>query len=132
MERKLKLGSPTNHNASERKSAEGWIQMCFPRYYLYDVLRGLNAITIWAERTKQTIPNEAIEDVVTFLSHRFPDGNILIERQAYAGARSLLPLPSGQWTRGPATSFPLLEKVSLLNEVSPFLSQQWARIQTRL
>jgi hypothetical protein len=39
MERKLMLGSPTKHNASERKSAEEWTKLCFPRFYLYDILR---------------------------------------------------------------------------------------------
>ncbi len=42
IKRKLMLGSDTKHNASERKSAEDWMKLCFPRLYLYDVLRGLN------------------------------------------------------------------------------------------
>jgi hypothetical protein len=34
--------------------------------------------------------------------------------------------------RGPASSFPLLEKVSIVGEVSPFLTRQWAQFRKRL
>ncbi len=44
MERKLMHGSLTKHNADERESEKKWLNLCFPRFYLYDVLRGLNAL----------------------------------------------------------------------------------------
>lgn len=132
MERKLMLGSSTTHNSSERKSAEQWTKLCFPRFYLYDVLRGLNALALWAEKTNQSLPKESIGDAVTFLQQQFPDSQVKIGRQSYEGVGTILQSLSGEWIRKqPATFFPLLEKVSEVGSVSPFLSKQWLEIKQR-
>ncbi len=133
MGRKLMLGSSTKHNASERKSAEQWTKFCFPRFYLYDVLRGLSALALWAEKTNQSLPKESIADATNFLSQNFPDGNIKIGRQSFEGVGTILPSSTGEWVRmQPATHFPLLDKVSVIGEVSPFLSKQWADVKIRI
>jgi len=133
MERKLMLGSPTVHNASERKSAEQWTKLCFPRFYLYDVLRGLNALTLWAEKTDQALPREAVVDAMAFLNREFPDSKIRLGRYSYEGVGTILPSTSGEWIRmQPATFFPLLEKVSLVGEISPYLSKQWLETKRRV
>lgn len=133
MNRKLMLGSNTKYNSGERKSAEQWVQLCFPRFYLYDILRGLNALLIWSEKTNQPVPQEAITDAIQFLSNRFPDGQLKPERFSYEGVGTILPTPSGEWIRRqPATHFALLDRVSALGEVSPFLSRQWFESQQRL
>jgi hypothetical protein len=123
--RKLMHGSPTKHNADERISAAKWTKLCFPRFYLYDVLRGLSALLAWAEKTNQTIPLDSVRDVATDLDCRFPDGKVHMERQSYEGVRTLRQSPSGEWIGQPATFFSLLNKVSVIGEVSPFLSRQW-------
>jgi len=131
--RKLTEGSSTKHNAAERESAKYWGQVCFPRFYLYDVLRGLNALTLWADKTRQLMPWHAIEHVVNELRERFPDGQIRPERDAHAGMTTLLPTSSGEWLRRqPATLFPLFVKTNAVNEVSPFLTKQWADVKRRL
>lgn len=133
IERKLMLGSPTKHNASERKSAEQWTKLCFPRFYLYDVLRGLNALSLWAEKTNQSLPLESIIDVTAFLHQQFPDGSVKIGRQSYQGVGTILPSSSGEWIRRqPATFFPLLENVSVIKSVSPYLSEQWLKTKNRI
>ncbi|MBK7963368.1 MAG: hypothetical protein IPK04_20555 [Bdellovibrionales bacterium] len=133
MDRKLMLGSSTKHNASERKSAEQWTKLCFPRFYLYDVLRGLSALALWAEKTNQSIPKESISDATNFLSQYFPDGNVKIGRHSFEGVGTLLPSPTGEWIRKqPATFFPLLERVSEIGSVSPFLSKQWSETKQRI
>lgn len=133
MERKLMLGSPTKYNASERKSAEEWTKLCFPRFYLYDILRGLNALALWAEKTSQTLPQEAIVDAVIFLHQQFPDDQVKNGRKSFEGVGTILPSPSGEWIRKqPATFFPLLEKVSEIGTVSPFLSKQWRETKRRI
>lgn len=133
MSRKLMNGSETLYNASEKKSAEKWLNLCFPRFYLYDVLRGLNALLIWSEKSGQAVPPESIQDVVTHLSKRFPDGAIRIERHSYEGVGTILPSATGEWIRRqPATFFPLLEKVSRIDDVSPFLSKQWTQALDRI
>lgn len=133
--RKLMQGSQTKHNADEQESARDWLNVCFPRFYFYDVLRGLNALLIWGERTKQPVPQEAICDVVTYLENRFPDGLVRNERLSYEGIKTLTPPSSGigEWVYGePAALFPLLRKVSAIGEDSPFLSGQWARARKSL
>jgi len=126
IDRRLSLGSSTRHNASERESAKKWAKLCFPRFYLYDVLRGLNALLVWGEKTNQPVPVDAIRDVVTYLNGRFPDGQVRIERQSYEGVGTILPSPSGDWIRRqPATFFPLLNGASAIGEVSPFVSKRW-------
>ncbi len=124
--RKLKLGSDTKHNPGERVSAEKWMQLCFPRYYLYDVLRGLNALLIWSDKTKNKISADAIHDVVGSLKTRFPEGQIKIQRQSFEGVGTITENESGEWIRKqPASFFPLLNIVSKTDDVSPFLTKQW-------
>lgn len=126
IERKLILGSLTKHNAAEQESAKDWLKPCFPRFYLYDVLRGLNALLLWSEKTKQAVPSESICDVVNYLTERFPGGQIRNERHSYEGTGTIMQASTGEWLRGhPASFFPLLTKVSTIGEVSPFLSKQW-------
>jgi len=134
IERKLMNGSATKHNAAaERESAPKWLKPCFPRFYLYDVLRGLNALLIWSEKMRQPIPRESVKDVVEYLEKRFPDGNIKNERHSFEGTGTLLQTPTGEWLRRqPATFFPLLTKVSTVGETSPFLTKQWATARNRL
>lgn len=133
MKRKLMLGSDTKHNASERESAKTWAKLCFPRYYLYDVLRGLNALTLWAEKTEQMLPKAAIQDAVESIQSQFPSGNIRIGRHAFEGAGTILQNENGEWIRRqPASFFPLLHNVSEIGSVSPFLSKQWSEVLKRL
>lgn len=128
MSRKLMLGSDTNHNARERKSAEDWTKLCFPRLYLYDVLRGLNALLMWSEKMGQKIPPDSIRDVVSFLKNQFPNTEVRLGRHSYDGVGTILQDEKGEWIRKqPATFFPLLSKVSQIGDVSPFLTGQWKR-----
>jgi hypothetical protein len=130
--RQLRLGSPTSFNAAERKSAEAWPKLCFPRFYFYDVLRGLRALVRWAEMRGTTLPATATSAVVEDLQRRFPDGMIRIGRRAYEGIGTRAQTETGEWVRGNATTFPLLDRVSVPGEVSVFLSRQWAAIQRLL
>lgn len=134
MERKLLLGSHTKHNAAERDAAPAWLQPCFPRFYFYDVLRGLNALVLWAEQTGQSLPAESIQPVVDYLDQRYPDGTVRIERCAFAGKKTFQHSVGGDWSedRKPASVFPLLNAVSAVGELSPYLSWQWQTTKRRL
>ena len=85
------LGSNTKHNASERKSAENWTKLCFPRFYFYDVLRWLYALLIWSKKTNQGIAAESICEVVAFLKNHFPNDEVMIGE--------ISPFLSEQWKR---------------------------------
>ena len=131
--RELRLGSGTKHNAAERLSAESWIKLCFPRFYLYDVLRGLNALLLWAEKTSNPLPDQSIRHVVDFMRSTFGDGQVRIGRQPAHGARTLSLSQTGEWLpRQQAMSFPLLDAVGRVGDVSPFLTKQWQDAAQRL
>jgi len=133
MKRKLMLGSDTKHNASERESAKNWNKLCFPRYYLYDVLRGLNALALWSEKTDQSLPKVVFQEVVESIQKQFPTGEVRIGRHSYEGTGTILQNENGEWIRRqPASFFPLLSKVSEIGSVSPFLSKQWADCRARI
>jgi hypothetical protein len=134
IERKLMLGSETKYNAEERAAAPTWTQPCFPRFYFYDVLRGLNALVFWAEQTGKRLPRESIEPVVDHLQMRYPDGVVRTERVGFAGRNTLQQSTSGEWSdmRVAAKTFPLLDAVSQVGEVSPYLSWQWQATKHRL
>jgi hypothetical protein len=130
--RQLMHGSDTKHNAAERDSAPDWLKLCFPRFYLYEVLRGLHALLAWSERTGNALPRAAISPVLAHLERQHPDGVVRIERQVFDGVGTITQRPDGSWdhARAPATQFPLLQAVSKIGEVSPFLSAQWGRCKT--
>jgi hypothetical protein len=130
--RRVSDGSTSAHNAEERDAAPRWRELCFPRLYLYDVLRGLAALTRAVEITGELLPVAAVVDVVQQLCARFPDGVLRPERHAYAGVGSRTRAADGTWLRGPASLFPALVATSELGAASPALTRQWAATRARL
>jgi hypothetical protein len=43
--------------------ADWWLP-CFPRFYHYDVLRGLEFLVAWSQKMKQPLPNIAIAETI--------------------------------------------------------------------
>ena len=132
MGRRLVEGSRTRHNASERESAVEWKALCFPRFYFYDVLRGLTALSIWAEKTGSKIPRAAVEEATASIEARFPDGQVRIGRRAFDGTGTIAQTPNGDWQRADAARPALLDVVSKVGEVSPFLTKEWKATRQRL
>jgi hypothetical protein len=104
-----------------------WLEPSFPRFYHYDVLRGLTFVTRWARRRGSTVPADAVEEVALHLAGRTrPDGTLPAGRRPWDGARTLAPDAGGTWTRGhPARSFPLLDAVGIPGEPEPRLTAEW-------
>lgn len=133
IDRALVHGSQTLHNAEERDAALAWRSLAFPRFYFYDVLRGLAALVRWAEASQQTLPHAAIASVVEALVERSPDGVMRVERHAHAGGTTILPTPDRSPSpRAPTSTFPLLEAVSVLGEPSEALTRQWSAARAGL
>jgi hypothetical protein len=130
--RRLTLGSHTQHNAQERERQASWLQLCFPRFYLYDVLRGVRALTRWAELRQASLPLSAIEGALHYLIGAFPDGVVRLGRRSFEGAESRVRTETGEcrWVAG--SSFALLEAVSRVGEASPPLTQQWSEARQGL
>ncbi|MGH2900055.1 MAG: hypothetical protein ACRDMZ_15375, partial [Solirubrobacteraceae bacterium] len=82
-ERQLMRGSSSAHNAEERQAEARWLAPCFPRFYFYDVLRGLAALVTWGERGEGAIPRAAVAGVVDHLARAFPDGVVRVQRQGF-------------------------------------------------
>ena len=126
IDRQLRLGSPTRHNAEERDAALAWTQLTFPRFYYYDVLRGLAALVRWATQLTKTIPVAAISDVVRALVAQSRDGTLVVGRQAYAAIGTWAYDPDGTWTRKPKGGhFPLLDATSRIGGKSAALTRSW-------
>jgi hypothetical protein len=132
IERRLMLGSPTQHNAEERQRAPAWPLLCFPRFYFYDVLRGLAVLAHWSERREQPIPLSAIEPVVEHLLGSFADGVVRLGRLAQEGVSTRALDATGTWTRQAASRFALFDATSAVGSASPTLTRQWADVRRRL
>lgn len=128
--RALVQGSQTVQNADERTAARAWPEPCFPRFYFYDVLRGLSALVRWAEGegAQAVLPRAAVEPAVTALLTRFPDGVVCTLRHAHAGKTTILPTTDRTPSpRAPASGFALLEAASVLGAPSVALTRQWSQ-----
>jgi hypothetical protein len=125
VERRLSLGSQTVHNAEERAREPVWRQIAFPRFYFYDVLRGISALVRWASLTQRSLPVDAIAGVVEHLAATFPDGIVRVQRRAVAGVGTWQQT-AGTWQRtAQASTFPLLDITSALDQPSPAATRQW-------
>jgi hypothetical protein len=111
-----------------------WLEPCFPRFYDYDVLRGLSFLTAWSERRGLPLPVAAIDEARTHLERRAgPGGQVVIGRCAWAGAWNLARDARGDWVPGvPAERFALLEETSRVGAVSPSLTREWQETSARL
>jgi hypothetical protein len=133
IDRALVHGSPTVHNADERASALSWGALAFPRFYFYDVLRGLAALVRWAEAAGETLPAAVLAPVVAALVERAPGGVVVVERKAYAGRTTILPTADrSPSARCPAMVFPLLEAASAVGDPSEALTRQWSQVRAGL
>lgn len=131
--RRVMLGSPTVHNAEERIGQTAWLAPCFPRFYFYDVLRGLAALVRWAEATGRAVPLRAITGVIDHLLASFPEGIVHRQRLAFAAAGTWTRAPSGEWQRlERASRFALLDATSAIGEPCPRLTRQWTETRRGL
>jgi hypothetical protein len=112
-----------------------WREPCFPRFYHYDSLRGLSFLAEWAETLGRALPDEAVsETVARFRQERATSGGIRIGRRAAATAsRTLVQSADGKWVLlDESRTFPLLDDVSLVGDVSPELTALFDEAEQRI
>lgn len=113
-------------NNSGRVIDESWLELTFPRFYHYDILRGLSFVLKWARLLGRQVPGTAIIETVEYIDNSFPDGFLRVQRAAWSGASTRwFDRKTSTWTRKPAESFPLLDSVSELGRVSRDLTEIW-------
>ena len=113
-----------------RPMSEEFLKIGFPRFYDYDVLRGLSFLADWSRVRRAIVPREAVAPTLSALGARFPDGKIKVEKPGLAAEGSLNPAADGTWGRGSASTFPLLESARRAGEVSEVLTRRWAEVRS--
>lgn len=105
----------------------GFLDIGFPRFYDYDVLRGAAYIAEWARLRRKKIPRRAVGWVMDSFDERFPDGRIKIEKPGLiATENTLAQNKDGKWSRGEASSFPLFDSVRKVGSISEALTRSWS------
>lgn len=90
-----------------------WLKPLFPRFFEYDILRGMYFLAEWSRRTGRLLPAAVISDGLDLLrSHIRPSG-VVIGRRVND--------PDGEWH---GRTFPLMDSVGNVGTVSPYLTQQ--------
>jgi hypothetical protein len=130
--RELVRGSSSAHNAEERARESEWRRPCFPRFYLYDVLRGLHVLSRWAVLRGRSLPAAAIESAVETLLAVAGDGVVRVERRAHDGIGTRVFVDGGWQRESVASSFALLDATSVIGAPSVALTRQWADTRTLL
>jgi len=102
-----------------------WTQVCFPRFYDYDLLRGLRFLAEWVRRRNQPLAKERVAEALEILGKQFPDGKVYVQRPPCENA-STLAWEDGRWRPGASPSrFPLLDLVTRPGTFSPWLTREW-------
>jgi hypothetical protein len=100
---------------------ERWTRLSFPRFYQYDLLRGLTFLAGWAERRGRTLPADAIAEAVA---------RVVPEPRRRVFDDETRTLRGPDWgARQPATTFPLLERASAEDA---WLRNEWRETALRL
>ncbi len=110
---------------------QDWLKLCFPRFYEYDILRGLYFLKRWAEVRKRPAPAEAVGEAMDILQLRFPDGELKVERAVWENEKTLVIGADGRWNSGcnhPASSFELLRQIGRVGQSAPILDRRWKEV----
>lgn len=91
---------------------ENWLKPCFPRFFEYDILRGMSFLAEWSRRRNQDLPADLLREGIERLKPYRGSEGLRIGRQVFD--------PQGPWG---GNTFPLLEAVSSVGDVSPYLTR---------
>jgi hypothetical protein len=130
------LARRLNRSVSQgmRPIDEAWWTPTFPRFYEYDVLRGLEYVTAWAERRGTSVPSAALQEPLDRLGAWFELGpERAVARHGFDQAQTIRPAPNGTWGAWePVASFPLLELAARPDVAFEQLFSRWRRVLDRL
>ena len=98
-----------------------WLKPCFPRFFEYDILRGMSYLVAWSQRRNKPLPVLLIKEGVQRLNSLIEVSGLRVGRQVFDR--------QGPWG---GYTFPLLQEVSGIGETSPYLTKQLAIITEQL
>ncbi|OIB03828.1 hypothetical protein AK95_09415 [Paenibacillus sp. LC231] len=98
-----------------------WLKPCFPRFFEYDILRGMSFLAEWSRRRNKLLPVGLIHEGLERLNTSMAAEGLRIGRQVFD--------PQGPWG---GQTFSLLEATAGIGVVSPYLTKQLDRVIERL
>ncbi|MCE1247072.1 MAG: hypothetical protein LWY06_10545 [Firmicutes bacterium] len=104
-----------------------FLKLVFPRFYDYDILRGLRFCVRFALALQKPLPVSAIIEAVELIDSKIDENGLLpVERNIFSNSKTINPAGDGKWEKGAkADLFPLLEKMGETGKPSIFLSLEW-------
>lgn len=103
-----------------------FLEVAFPRFYDYDILRGLAFLVEWVIVREGKVPVASVSAAMQQLAGRFPDGVVKVERPGLADAKTLL-LKDGTWVKGGgAGGFALLDACRRKGTPIATLTKAWS------
>lgn len=92
---------------------EEWLKPCFPRFFEYDLLRGLSFLTEWSRKREKPLPDGLMEEALTRVAPYLDGENVRIGRQVWDA--------DGEWG---GETFGLLEALPGVGDVSEALGAE--------
>jgi hypothetical protein len=109
-----------------------WLEPAFPRFYFYDVLRGLTLVTRWALKRSCKLPQAAIAEAMHALNDQITRDGFVPRRSNVQERKTIIRTDAGHEKDHPVTSFPLLEAVDQVGQPSLHLTQEYLGLLLRL
>jgi hypothetical protein len=105
---------------------ESFLNLQFPRFYSYDILRGLSFLSEWRKIRNKDNADEVIDFGYDFISKKLSAGKLKIERCDLKNSGTLIQSDSGEWVwNKEAKLFPLLDRLSVVGEESEYLTSYY-------
>jgi hypothetical protein len=108
-----------------------WLEVRFPRFYEYDLLRGFYFLAKWRELSSFHIPDELSDEVETLVLRQIEDGQLILRRYNFFEKRSYNPQSDGSWSNGDADEFDLFKAVSAAGKRCDRLTPVWNEVKPR-
>lgn len=111
-----------------------WLEPAFPRYYFYDVLRGLTLVTRWALKRSRKLSRSAISEALDLLSEQVTADGLVPKRSNLLKTTTLTidHAGSADASRIPAIRFDLLDYVDAPGKPSLPLTREYLGLLLRL
>ncbi len=110
-----------------------WLQISFPRYYDYDVLRGFSFIVDWAYQTQSALPVRIAEDCFNQIQKSIdPAGYIILKANKVNLDGSLYHINHEWIWKDKAESFTALDMLCKENSLSVPLTLNWRKTLDKL